>query len=85
MDQKNGKKYIAFFKCRMCGTTFSAGDVVNHIVAEQCIQFAVTTTRMMVQQNPEGSMRLYPHECENGSYGIADLLGMKIVSGGKEK
>lgn len=70
---------IPVYKCRLCGTVHSSSGVTAS-------NKLLLSLEMMSDYNKTGSIQIcgrgYPgyntHECEDGSLGISDLIGVKF-------
>ena len=68
MDKWNGK-----YKCRLCGNVFNTCMTLTRVTAKKCVIGAVLGKNLEVQQPGTEAI----HCCDDGSFGVADFLGMK--------
>lgn len=70
-------KYIAVYKCRLCGTTYSSGATTGKQVAECCM---VELNAGICGTVPMAPRMTDTHDCGGeyeGSLGLADFQGWK--------
>ncbi|WP_050698685.1 hypothetical protein [Anaeromassilibacillus senegalensis] len=77
----SSEAYTPRYKCRICGKEFDGTPVCAKHEAKVCMWNAIRG-----QDNEymgfDGSYT--GHECKNGSFGIADLIGFRRESGAKK-
>lgn len=85
---------VAIYKCRLCGKefeTFTTGPYSSEMIL---YSFIMNKPSMQVDHfsnnNKIQGVQVYPqviHYCEDGSRGLADLLGFKMeeINKGEEK
>lgn len=67
------KRYLAIFKCRLCGETFVAKEAGGRQTALRTAIFA----SMGKMPEPNAPTMNDIHTCEDGSIGISDFIGYK--------
>lgn len=67
------RRYLAIFKCRLCGETFCAKETGGRETALNAAIFA----SMGKLPEPNAPTLNDIHSCEDGSIGIADFIGFK--------
>ena len=79
------KGYYMMFRCRLCGKTFT-----NSGTGDKETAWTATANAMFAASGIEPLKKLeiqpFVHEthcCEDGSFGIADFLGMKWAENGE--
>lgn len=75
-------KYIAMYKCRLCGTIFEHHTHANDEdeAAKKIVDFALVYSGADVRRR--GIPLIFQfHKCSDASYGVADFQGMKKVGG----
>lgn len=71
------RRYLAIYKCRLCGETFGAKEAGGRRTALNAAIFA----SMGKPPEPNAPTLNDIHCCEDGSIGIADFIGFKEESG----
>ena len=61
------------YKCRLCGKIFVTCMTATESVAKKSVFGLVIGEKLEVQQPEEKTI----HFCENGSFGVADFIGME--------
>lgn len=77
--EKEGRKmrrYLAIYKCRLCGETFCAKEAGGRRAALN----AAICASMGKLPEPNAPTLNDIHSCEDGSIGIADFIGFKEES-----
>lgn len=72
--------YNAYYKCRLCGETFSYISTGQHIAKKTAIEMSINgheTSEAQVNS-------LNEHFCKDGSIGMADFLGWKVKNDSSE-
>lgn len=71
------KRYLAMFKCRLCGETFAAKEAGGRQTALHTAIFA------SIGKEPEPNAPTLNdiHICEDGGIGISDFIGYKEKGG----
>ncbi len=79
MEKEGGemRKYLAIYKCRLCGETFGAKEAGGRRTALNAAIFA----SMGKPPEPNAPTLNDIHCCEDRSIGIADFIGFKEESG----
>lgn len=79
------KGYYMMFRCRLCGKNFTSGGTGDKETA-----WIATANAMFAASGigPVKELEIQPlvhktHCCEDGSFGIADFLGMKWAENGE--
>lgn len=66
--------YNAYYKCRLCGETFSYISTGRSIARKTAIEMTINGNK-----TSEASVNsLNEHFCKDGSIGMADFLGWKL-------
>lgn len=91
MDRKGGgepmniRKFISTYKCRLCGEVFTGETVQKRIgnAYSEMFDIAMYHSNARYQRlEMNAPTILGVHRCDDGSWGLADLQGMK--KGGSE-
>lgn len=72
LEKDRRRRYKAMCKCRLCGKIFEIDDIDNEFFAY--VETFEKTTSAYKNNEP-----YKVHECEDGSYGFADFIGVRKV------
>lgn len=71
------EKYKSMYKCRLCGKEFCKNEM-SHSDADLASITLIACETAYHQSNPELTIhRKEIHNCDDGSFGFSDFLGMK--------
>lgn len=71
-------RYLAIFKCELCGETFVAAEMDDRERAQRAALFASKGG----QSEPNAPTLCDIHICDNGGIGLAKFVGFKPEEGG---
>lgn len=71
--------YEIKYKCRLCGKTYSTGATGTEKTAADVVVNVALEEQRIRTRNPIPNQPgiIEPHHCADGSFGVADFLGMK--------
>ena len=67
-------EYRATYKCRLCGEKFEAG-ITGEFMASLCTMALAESNSVESVIGTSDLHRYIPHNCKDGSYGLADFIG----------
>lgn len=70
-------RYLAMYKCRLCGKEYGLGKVTSKGKAEEVARDAINQHNITYCFPLIHCMEL--HSCADGGLGVSDFLGMKCV------
>lgn len=79
------KGYYMMFRCRLCGKTFANGGTGDEETAWTATANATLAASGIgpLKKLESQPLAQETHRCEDGSFGIADFLGMKWAENGE--
>ena len=73
------EKYMAIYKCRLCGKEFCNSGTGDKDTAATATMYTVLESSGITPQfeSPNAPTQFGFHSCKDGSYGMGDFLGMR--------